>query len=380
MKERSEIVILIAVSVISSLLLYLPFALNIDAVLGVKLPVTGIQVLERYYDGPLYVVVSKTFYTPASPLYSANFLPASYFAAHLPGYPIIIWLFSLALSPFIAMLVANLAISAAAVVVFYLLLTRFKLVHDPFSSALLFLFFPPRWFLYRSIGASEPLFILLTLLMLYFLKKDEATKATLLGAFTTLTRIWGIITFPVLIGVWLWNKKLTVRRFSLALAIPASLLLLFSFYAYSLGNFFAYFAVNQALIGIPLLAIPAQAVMAESSSAFAAELSVILFFIYGIGIVQLYQKGYRELFLYALFMFVPVLFVLHGDTSRYLLPIAPFALIIGFDAILPKKRIHFLIPFALLCIAGYLYCLAVLPTNLLPLNAFDRLSQLIGML
>jgi Gpi18-like mannosyltransferase len=244
----------------------------------------------------------------------------------------------------------------------------------------LFLFFPPRWFLYRSIGASEPLFILLTLLMLYFLKKDEATKATLLGAFTTLTRIWGIITFPVLIGVWLWNKKLTVRRFSLALAIPASLLLLFSFYAYSLGNFFAYFAVNQALIGIPLQVIPAQAVMAESSSAFAAELYVILFFIYGIGIVQLYQKGYRELFLYAFFMFVPVLFVLHGDLSRYLLPIAPFALIIGFDAILPKKRIQFLIPFALLCIAGYLYCLAVLPTNLLPLNAFDRLSQLIGML
>lgn len=169
------------------------------------------------------------------------------------------------------MLVANLAISAAAVVVFYLLLTRFKLVHDPFSSALLFLFFPLRWFLYRSIGASEPLFILLTLLMLYFLKKDEATKATLLGAFTTLTRIWGIITFPVLIGVWLWNKKLTVRRFSLALPIPASLLLLFSFYAYSLGNFFAYFAVNQALIGIPLQVIPAQAVMAESSSALAAD-------------------------------------------------------------------------------------------------------------
>ena len=138
--------------------------------------------------------------------------------------------------------------------------------------------------------------------------------------------------------------------------------------------------MNQALIGIPLLAIPAQAVMAESSSAFAAELYVLLFFIYGIGIVQLYQKGYRELFLYAFFMFVPVLFVLHGDLSRYLLPIAPFALIIGFDAILPKKRIQFLIPFALLCIAGYLYCLAVLPTNLLPLNAFDRLSQLIGML
>lgn len=380
MKERTEVVILVAVSVISSLLLYLPFALNVDAVLGVKLPVTGMQVLERYYDGPLYVVVSKTFYAPASPLYSAYFLPAQYYAAHLPGYAVAIWIFSLALSPFVAMLVANLAISAAAVVVFYFLIARFKLVHDPFSSALLFLFFPPRWFLYRSIGASDPLFILLTLLMLYFLKKDESTKSTLLGAFATLTRIWGIITFPVLIGVWLWNKKLTARRFALALAIPASLLLLFSFYAYSLGNFFAYFAVNQALLDIPLLTIPTHAVMAESSSAFAAELYVILFFIYGIGIVQLYQKGYRELFLYALFMFVPVLFVLHEDISRYLLPIAPFALIIGFDALMPKRRIYFLIPLALLCVAGYLYCLAVLPTNLLPLDAFERLTQAIGML
>jgi hypothetical protein len=371
--ERSEIIILVAVSIVSSLLLYLPFALNVTAVLGVQLPATGMQVLERYYDGPLYVVVSKTFYAGASPLYGASLLPAQYYAAHLPGYPIAIWAFSLALPPFVAMLVANLVISAAAVVAFYLLTARFKLVHDPFSSALLFLFFPPRWFLYRSVGASEPLFILLTLLMLYFLKKDESTKSTLLGAFSTLTRIWGIITFPVLIGVWLWNKKLTVWRFALALAIPASLLLLFSFYAYSLDDFFAYFAVNQVfLTNIPLLTIP---VMALTSSAAGAELYVILFFIYAVGIVQLYLKGYRELFLYALFMFLPVLFVVHNDISRYLLPIAPFALIIGFDALMPKKRRYFLIPLALLCVAGYLYCLAVLPTNLMPLPTFEHLFQ-----
>ena len=70
MKERTEVIVLVAVSLLSSLLLYLPFALNVDAVLGVKLPVTGMQVLQRYYDGPLYVVVSKTFYAPTSPLYS----------------------------------------------------------------------------------------------------------------------------------------------------------------------------------------------------------------------------------------------------------------------------------------------------------------------
>jgi hypothetical protein len=380
MKERTEVITLIAVSIISSLLLYIPFALNVDSVFGVKLWDTGLPVLERYYDGPLYVVVSQTFYAPTSPLYSAVLLPASYYAAHLPGYPVAIWLFSLALQPFVAMLVANLVISAAAVVVFYFLIARFRLVHDPFSSGLLFLFFPPRWFLYRSVGASEPLFILLTLMMLYFVKKDEATKSTILGAFATLTRIWGVITFPVLIATWLWNKKLTLRRFALALAIPTSMVLLFLFYAYSFGNFFAYFDVNQSLLNIPLLTIPRTTLMGERSSAFGAELYVILFFIYGIGIVQLYQKGYKELFFYALFMFVPVLFVLHEDISRYLLPITPVALIIGCDDLMPKKRIHFLIPLALLCIAGYLYCLTVLPTNLLPLDTFERLSQAIQLM
>jgi Na+-translocating ferredoxin:NAD+ oxidoreductase RnfD subunit len=120
--------------------------------------------------------------------------------------------------------------------------------------------------------------------------------------------------------------------------------------------------------------------MAESSSAFAAEtLRHPIFHLWHRDCPAL-SEGVPRALLYALFMFVPALFVLHGDISRYLLPIAPFALILGFDAILPKKRIHYLIPLALLCIAGYLYCLAVLPTNLLPQNAFDQLSQLIGMI
>jgi hypothetical protein len=61
MNEKSEIAILVAVSIVSSLLLYLPFALNVHTILGVQLPATGITVIERYYDGPLYAVVSKTF-------------------------------------------------------------------------------------------------------------------------------------------------------------------------------------------------------------------------------------------------------------------------------------------------------------------------------
>jgi len=184
--------------------------------------------------------------------------------------------------------------------------------------------------------------------------------------------------FFVLVGSWLWNKKLTPKRVVLALAVPGSLVLLFTFYAYSLGNFFAYFAVNSGLLQIPLLLIPASTVLPESSSAFAGEWYVVLFFLYGLGIVKLYEKRFRELFLYALVMFLPLLFVFHEDISRYLLPIAPFALIIGFDEIIPKKRVYFLIPLALLCVASYLYCVAVLPTNVLPLDALQRLSQALG--
>jgi len=375
MNEKSEIAILVAVSIVSSLLLYLPFALNVHAILGVQLPATGITVIERYYDGPLYAVVSKTFYTPNANIYGALGLPAAYYAAHLPGYPSVICLFSLVTAPLTAMVVANLVISAAAVVTFYVFTTRFKLVHDPFSSSLLFLFFPPRWFLYRSVGASEPLFMLVSLLMLYALRKDAPGKATLYGVAASLTRIWGVLSFFVLVGSWLWNKKLTPKRVVLALAVPASLLLLFTFYAYSLGNFFAYFAVNSGFLQIPLLLIPASTVLPERSSAFAGEWYVVLFFLYGLGIVKLYEKRFRELFLYALVMFLPLLFVFHEDISRYLLPIAPFALIIGFDEIIPKKRVYFLIPLALLCVASYLYCVAVLPTNVLPLDALQRLSQ-----
>jgi hypothetical protein len=378
MNERSEIAILVVVSVVSSLLLYLPFALGVHTILGVQLPATGIAMVERYYDGPLYAVVSKTFYAPSADIYGALGLPAAYYAAHLPGYPSVIWLFSFATSPLVAMLAANLVISAGAAVAFYLLTARFKLVHDPFLSSLLFLFFPPRWFLYRSVGASEPLFILVSVLMLYALKKDAPGKATLGGVVASLTRIWGVLSVFVLIGSWLWNKKLTPKRVILALAIPASTLLLFALYAYRLGDFFAFFSVNAGYLQTPLLLIPARTVLPESSSAFAGEWYVVLFFLYALGIVRLYEKRFRELFLYALVMFVPLLFVFHPDISRYLLPIAPFALIIGFDELVPKKRLYFLLPFALLCVATYLYCVAVLPTNLLPLDAFARLTQALG--
>jgi hypothetical protein len=43
------------------------------------------------------------------------------------------------------------------------------------------------------------------------------------------------------------------------------------------------------------------------------------------------------------------------------------------DEHIPKKRVYFfyfLIPFALLCVAAYLYCVAVLPTTCCNLHVF----------
>src|SRR3990167_6864557 len=83
---RSPEVILTVLVVFSTLAVWLPFLLNLDSIAGVQLKETGRQVLDRYLYGPLFVVVSKTFYSSESDLYSYFDLPPEYFTIHFPFY------------------------------------------------------------------------------------------------------------------------------------------------------------------------------------------------------------------------------------------------------------------------------------------------------
>lgn len=96
-RTRYELLTLIAISVGSTLVLYVPFALSMHSVLGVPLAETGFSVLQRYYDGPLFAIVSQTFYAPQSPIFDAYpWVSPAYYAAHLPGYPLCILVVSTA--------------------------------------------------------------------------------------------------------------------------------------------------------------------------------------------------------------------------------------------------------------------------------------------
>lgn len=76
----------------------------------------------------------------------------------------------------------------------------------------------------------------------------------------------------------------------------------------------------------------------------------------------------------------PMLFLAHNDLSRYLLPAAPFALLLAFDDVLAPtlRRKSFWIAVALLIGASYVYAWAVLPQNLMPAEAFEKLLAIVG--
>src|SRR5437773_1929976 len=57
-----------------------------------------------------------------------------------------------------AMMLATLATSVLAAVLFYEVLRQWDLVRSPLWTAVLFSFLPPRWLIYHSVGATEPLF------------------------------------------------------------------------------------------------------------------------------------------------------------------------------------------------------------------------------
>ena len=204
----------------------------------------------QHYDGPWYVVVAKTFYDPKQiqNLKLEATLPEKYFAAHLPGYPILIKLMSLIRPignlPYLkSMVVVNLLATVGLAIFFYWLLNKFKLTKNPLLLVSVFLFLP-RFLVIRSIGAPESLFILLMLLSLYFFEKSSFWLAGLFGGLATITKTPGILLFGayglVFIERWFRERRIEGRWLWIML-IPLGLLGVFGLFGKQYGDFLAYF-------------------------------------------------------------------------------------------------------------------------------------------
>jgi Gpi18-like mannosyltransferase len=364
--------IIISVVVLSSILALAPFLLGIEDLFSIHFWQTGMQAVYRYWDGPLYVVTAHTLYAVESPLYAASGLWASYYAAILPFFPVCICLLSF-LGSFEGMIVATVLFTCAAAIVFFRLVKDFSIAEHPLLLTVFFVFFPLRWFLYHNVGASEPAFIFLCLSSIYMLKKDRIEYSVIAASLAALTRIFGVLLFPVILVSLVYKRELDWKNLVWTLLIPASLLLLFCVHYLSFGDFFAYFNVNAANIHEPFR------IMLTHQDSYFRELYGTMVIAYMVGAFALWERGEREMSLFILFFLPVTLLLTHGDVSRYMLPMVPFALI-GFEKIFPENRSLFVILIVIAAILAILYTWIMIPLNPMPEETFqgilDTLAQM----
>ncbi len=349
-----KMIVLAAINIVATLLVYLPFLNNFS-------------IIARYWDGPMYMYVAKTLYVV--PAVTPFNVPNYYYACNLAFFPLLIRLFS-SIGYDNSMLFLVIASSTLATVVFYQLLKEFKYSINPFWASIVFVFFPSRWLLYHSVGASEPLFILLILGSIYCYKKDWYLAAFTLAGLSSITKIFGILMFGSYFLLLLYEKKYKYLPYTLI--IPAFLGLNFLIYQFTYGDFFAYFKYDGSFMKTtPFMAIFDPASKGNTNN---AELFIGLYVIYILGALRLWKRA--ELFTFSIIYVLFMAFVEHPDISRYLLPAAPFALIVAFDDIISSKE--FMLVFPLIVIFGYFYCWGIIPTNLAGVSTYANLTASLG--
>jgi Gpi18-like mannosyltransferase len=126
------------------------------------------------------------------------------------------------------------------------------------TSILLLLSFPAAFY-FGSIY-SEALFLLLTVLVFWFVRKDKFILAGIFAALASATKIQGILLF-VYLGIELWNKdKRTWREWIGIFISPLGLITYMLYLKHSMGDPF-YFLTSQPLFGagrssLPLVLLP----------------------------------------------------------------------------------------------------------------------------
>ncbi len=337
-REEYKLAALALIALASTFFFYLPFLVQADYIVlpQFKMQANTFETIYRHWDGPTYAVVAKQFYDIQQNPF-ANLTP-QYYAAHLIGYPLAIRVFSF-LGYLNGMLAATALFTVLSVLIFYKICKDFAYTKHPFFLAALFTFLPPRWLTYHSIGASEAMFVFFSLLSFYFYKKENHFLAGVAGAVAAVTRIFGVLLFPLYIGLLLLERKKIVNAIPYAL-IPMALAFQFYWFQLSYGNFWAYFNVNAGWFDYHT---PFKAMYSYIFRTPANEFFLWIYAITAFGVARVWNKD-KALGAFALIFVLPVVFINHNDISRYLIPAAPFALLIAFEDLLTSKEFKYALP------------------------------------
>jgi len=367
--RKRPLLIVASVMILSTLLVYLPFFFK------------DISLIYRHYDGPFYMYIAKTFYVipPDHPFHED--LPATYYAAHFPLFPIFIrvmTLFTLGNYP-LAMIFTTMSCSVAAAFLLYILLHQWQLVKSPLWTTVLFCFFPERWLMLHSIGSTEPLFFCLLFATLIAYKKRRDLIVFLCLLLACISRPPGFLLVFIFGLLYLRDRKWKVA-FLLPFALT-SLIGLFVYHYFVYGDFLAAFRVHTSLAfvssntqqsSLRLFPFEIYRFYAARPSFHSTQLFIILYMVYLIGTLQLWKR--KEIFIYSIITFVFTCFIFNYDVPRYLLPIAPFALLIGFDQIFTSRGFRF-VAFPVLLYLSYTFVWGFLPLAACSRQAMDVMLQ-----
>ncbi len=383
MHKVRKILFIILVSLLPTILLWVPFFLRLEKFWGIPLSKNGMATIVANYDGPLFLVVAKTLYDKE--LIMANFpfnLPAEYYPAHFPLFPLLIRLFSPLVGYPYSMLAVTVFSSILAIYFFQKLISDYIDKHSLTWATFVFAIFPARWLIVRSVGSAEPLFLATTIASIYYFNKKNYLLAGIFGALSTITKSPGILLFFAFLFSYLFTKfknithspheKLKVfeiKEFLPILLIPLSLLGVFYFYKLRVNDFFAYFHSGDNIH----LFFPPFKIFDYSQTwvgTFWLE-EIILIYLFNLaGLIRLIkQKQYTFAFFTAIF-FISTIFVSHRDLLRYSLPMIPF-LYIAFSEIIVKREFKIIILFLLIPI--YLFSLAFISQNVMPIPDWSPL-------
>ena len=377
--KTKNLLLIVLMSLLPTFLIWLPFFFRFKTFWTIPLPQDGMATIVANYDGPLFLVIAKTFYNKA--FIGANYsfpLPTEYYAAHFPLFPSLIRLFAPLLGFPYAMLTITLASSVLALHFFYKFMRRYLKKNQALWLTFVFSILPARWLIVRSVGSAEPLFIAAIIASIYYFQKKKYWQAGIWGALAQLTKSPGIILFfaysaaiiaphfkkVATVSFKRWVKLFHFEKVYPLILIPLSLLSIFILYKFTFNDFLVYFHSGD---NIHLFFPPFQIFnySAPWVGTFWLE-EVIFVYLFGIlGLLRLIKQERHTLAWFVGLFFVSTLFVSHRDIIRYSLPIVPF-LLVAFAETITKKE--FKIAMALLAIPIYLFSLAYISQNVMPIS------------
>jgi hypothetical protein len=362
LEKTKKLIPILVLSLIPTFLIWLPFFLRLKSFWSIPLPSNGMATLVANYDGPIHLIIAKTFYNPEIIKWNFQFpLPLEYYAAHFPLFPFLIKVFSpLAGYPY-SMLLVTLASSFLALFFFQKLAREYVPPKQALWLTLIFAVFPARWLIVRSIGSSEPLFLAAIIASVYSFQKKKFLSAGIWGAVAQLTKPPAILLFLAYLAV---SRLKNLRQYWPIFLIPIALLAVFIIYQIQIGDFFAYFHSGD---NIHLFFPPFQIFnySAPWVGTFWLEEVIFVYLLGAAGLLQLIKQKQKILAWFVGIFFFFTLFISHRDLIRYSLPIVPF-LLIAYSDFLVKKE--FKIVLAIIVLPIYLFSLAYISQNVMPVS------------